>query len=345
MTLARKHQVSLVDTPYYHCIGRCVRRAFLCGEDPVTGQNYEHRRQWIVDKLTELTAIFAMDVCAYAVMSNHYHVVLHVNIERVSGWSDHEVIEHWLKLFKAPVLIQRYWKGESQSPAEQQKVAEIVADWRERLSDLSWFMRCLNESIARRANAEDGCKGRFWEGRFKSQALLDEAAVLTCMAYVDLNPIRAGLAQTPEDSDFTAIQARIEAHRAELDVKDDSSTNTRTTDATPLPSLPTLWPFNGTERADQPEGIAFQLTDYFTLIDWTGRAIRDDKCGAIPEWLPTILHRLGLDEHGWIENVEHFGRRFHRAIGPVDRLRQLGQALGRCWLHGVRACRSLYQPC
>ena len=343
MTVARQHQINLTDTPYYHCIGRCVRRAFLCGEDPVTGQNYEHRRQWIVDKLAELTAIFAMDVCAYAVMSNHYHVVLHVNIERVSGWSNHEVIEHWLKLFKAPVLIQRYWSGESQSSAEQQKATEIIADWRERLSDLSWFMRCLNESIARQANAEDGCKGRFWEGRFKSQALLDEAAVLTCMAYVDLNPIRAGLAQTPEDSDYTAIQARIKAYHAEMDAQDDSSTGTQNTDATPPLPSPALWPFSGDEHTDQPEGIAFHLTDYFTLVDWTGRAIRDDKRAAIPEPLPTILHRLGLDEHHWIDNVEHFGRRFHRAIGPVERLRQLGQALGRCWLHGVMSCQGLYQ--
>ena len=191
MTIARNNQISVSDTPYYHCIGRCVRRAFLCGEDPITGQNYEHRRQWIVDKLAELSEVFAINVCAYAVMSNHYHAVLHIDTEQAEAWSDDQVIEHWLKLFRGPVLIQRYLKGETKTQAEHLKVAEMVTVWRERLSDLSWFMRCLNESIARRANAEDHCRGRFWEGRFKSQALLDEAALLTCMAYVDLNPIRA----------------------------------------------------------------------------------------------------------------------------------------------------------
>jgi putative transposase len=91
-------------------------------------------------------------------------------------------------------------------------VAELTAHWRGRLSDISGFMRCLNESIARQANHEDGCKGRFWEGRFESQALLDERAVLACMVYVDLNPVRAGIADTPETSDYTSLQARIRAY-------------------------------------------------------------------------------------------------------------------------------------
>jgi REP element-mobilizing transposase RayT len=109
MPQPRKRRVSLQDTPYYHCISRCVRRAFLCGKDTHTGFDFEHRRQWIVDRIRLLCSVFSVDLCAYAIMSNHYHIVV-------------------------------------------------------------------------RINAEDHCTGRLWEGRFKSQALLDERALLACMA-------------------------------------------------------------------------------------------------------------------------------------------------------------------
>jgi REP element-mobilizing transposase RayT len=210
MPTARRELVCLDATPYYHVVSRCVRRAFLCGLDHLTGKSYEHRKEWIVDRLTELSDLFAIDLCAYAVMSNHCHLVVRLDPETAESWSEEEVMERWERLFSLPVLVQRYRTRKTTSPAEIETAQNKIETWRERLSDLSWFMRCLNEPIARQANAEDGCTGRFWEGRYKSQALLDEAALLTCMAYVDLNPIRAGLAETPEKSEYTAIQQRIQ---------------------------------------------------------------------------------------------------------------------------------------
>jgi len=162
MTKARKSIINVNDTPYYHCMGRCVRRAFLCGVDSFSGKDFSHRKQWIVDKLAELSDVYLIDVCACAVMSNHYHLILKINHEQAKRLSDDEVIERWLKLFNGNVLIQRFLKGESKSQSEQDKVKEIVEQWRERLSDISWFMRCLNESIAQMANKEDNCTGRFW---------------------------------------------------------------------------------------------------------------------------------------------------------------------------------------
>ena len=111
MPKPRYSQISLEATPYYHCISRCVRRAFLCGIDSFTGKNYEHRRQLIEDKILELGLIFSIDICAYTVMSNHYHVVLHISENTAKKWSDNEIINRWHKLFSGNPLSKKYLKG------------------------------------------------------------------------------------------------------------------------------------------------------------------------------------------------------------------------------------------
>ena len=204
MTKARNSLISLEATPDYHCVSRCVRRAFLCGQDPLSGKSYEHRRGWLEEKLLRLPEMFAIDIAAYAIMSNHYHVVLHINADKAKAWSDIEVVEHWHKIFNGTLHSQKFINGETLLNAEREHLQTVIEKWRARLHDISWFMRIINESVAREANAEDNCTGHFWEGRFKSQALLDESALAACMAYVDLNPIRASMAATPETSEHTS---------------------------------------------------------------------------------------------------------------------------------------------
>ena len=209
MTRPRSQIISLDRTPWYHCVSRCVRQAFLCGNDRYTGKNFDHRKPWILERLSFLTQIFAINISAYAVMSNHFHLVLHVDRARAANWSNDEVLRRWTRLYKGPLLIQRHLAGQVLSDAEQAQLDELANGIRENLISISRFMACLNEYIARRANREDKSKGRFWEGRFKSQALLDVAALLSCMAYVDLNPVRAGLANGLRDSNYTSVQDRI----------------------------------------------------------------------------------------------------------------------------------------
>lgn len=311
MTVARSRLIDIESTPYYHITCRCVRRAFLCGVDSYTGQDYDHRRGWIEDNLLELTSVFAIDVAAYAVMSNHYHLVLRIDNEAARSWSMCEVLQRWTRLFNGSMIAQRYLAGASLGEAELEVLDELVEKYRRRLMSVSWLMRILNESIARRANQEDNCKGKFFEGRFKSQALLDEAALLSCMAYVDLNPIRAKMATTPEASDYTSVQARI---RQDVDKA--------------------LLPFINNERQEQPKGIAFHLTDYLELVDWSGRAIRHNKRGRIPASLPPILERLNLSEDDWLLQTQFFEQRFKRAAGHWYNLSQLANRLGQNWLHG-----------
>jgi len=331
MTQARSSQISISDTPYYHCMGRCVRQAFLCGKDKVTGKDYSHRRAWIVDKIHELSHVFAIDVCAYAIMSNHYHLVLNINHEQVQQLSNEQVIEQWMKLFNGNVLIQRYLDGECSSEAELDKVQETIELWRSRLCDISWFMRCLNENIARRANAEDKCKGRFWEGRFKSQALLNEQAVLSCMVYVDLNPIRATMSDTLEDSDFTSIQQRIFTYSDRQNKRSSAENKTK---AIKLASF--------TNGSNIREGIPYSLRDYFELADWTGRVIRDDKRGYIPDKEPSIIHKLGINTEIWMDTIKEYSKSNHAFIGSERQLKEVCDSKGKKWLSGMKKSRLLF---
>ena len=174
MTTARKQLISLVDTPYSHCISRCVRRAFLCGEDKTSGQNFDHRRGWVEDKLLALSQVFAIEVCAYAVMSNHTHLVLYVDIETANEWSTREVIARWHQLYQGTLLTQQYRRGETLPDYAMVSLMATVDVYRQRLMDISWFMRILNQSIATQANREDNCTGRFYS--LPSLALTFQAA-------------------------------------------------------------------------------------------------------------------------------------------------------------------------
>ena len=160
MPKPRKTQVSLEATPYYHCVSRCVRRAYLCGTNFDTKENYEHRRAWVEQELLYQAQVFAIDVAAYAIMSNHYHVVLHINKEQAQSWDFDTVIERWHSLYKGNVLSKRYLTDPNFSDAEKRKLEEYVEEWRDRLMDLGWFMGRLNEKIARQANYEDQCTSK-----------------------------------------------------------------------------------------------------------------------------------------------------------------------------------------
>jgi hypothetical protein len=171
--------------------------------------------------------------------------------------------------------------------------------YRKRLMKISWFMGHINESIARAANKEDNCTGRFWEGRFKSQALLDEAALAACMAYVDLNPIRAKIAKTPESSQHTSVKLRCEQAKKSQQPR-------------------TLLPFVGNSRKNSPKGLPFELTDYLQLIELTGHCIREDKRGFIEDSQPSILSRLNISVKNWLIITTEFRTQFHGAIGHED---------------------------
>ncbi|MDD1782575.1 transposase [Enterovibrio sp. ZSDZ35] len=316
MAQARSSLISIDATPYYHCVSRCVRRSFLCGHDEATNSSYEHRRGWIEKRLLALSQAFCIDICAYAIMSNHYHVVLHINADQAKTLSPAEVAERWLAFHQGPLLVRRFMQGDKLSEAETENCLGIIEVWRERLSCISWFMRLINQHIAAEANREDKCTGHFWEGRFKSQALLDEKALVAAMAYVDLNPVRAAIADTPETSDHTSVKSRIES------LKNDEVT------------APNLFPFAGNPRKDMPDGLPFRLMDYLALVDWTGKQVRDDKRGYIDNTLPPMLARLGLDTECWLQACTRIER--GSIVGAESAVKAALPYLNRQRMSGIR---------
>jgi REP element-mobilizing transposase RayT len=324
MPSPRALQIDLDSTPYYHVMARCVRRSYLCGMDELTQKNYSHRKNWIISRLKFLAQIFSIKICAYAVLSNHYHVVLFVDDTAATKWSDNDVIARWGSIF----------------PKDTKKHSHIPSKlplWRERLTSISWFMRCLNEPIARAANDEDDCTGRFWEGRFRSQALLDEGALLSAMAYVDLNPIRSGIAQTPEESEFTSIYERIQLMKKQLKITPKENINNL------LKQPKSLLPFsnNSLNKENQNPSIDFTLSDYLELVEYTGRVTRDDKIGSIPEHLPSILNRLNFNTSGWLSIIKNLNHKFYTAIGSEIYLLNFSKNRQRT-TKGLSAAKEVY---
>ncbi|MFH1138836.1 MAG: hypothetical protein V1816_22390 [Pseudomonadota bacterium] len=277
----------------YPCLSRCVRRAFLCGNDPYTGRSLEHRKDWVQARLEFLAGSFALEICAFAVMSNHLHVVARTRPDLAEAWSDEETARRWLRVF--PKKRNENHAPASPSPLEIKNLRDSgvgLEALRQRLSSISWFMRSLNENIARRANREDGCKGRFWEGRFKCQVILDDSALLACMAYVDLNPVRAGAAACPETSSYTSAFLRLEARQArERTAKIQEKTHPPysperqlSLDRQKVRSKPDHWlcPLPSEGESSRPGLLDLTLDQYLTLLDWTGRQLRADRKKSCP---------------------------------------------------------------
>jgi REP element-mobilizing transposase RayT len=317
MTQARAQLVPPGSDGLYHCVQRCVRRAFLCGLDRYTGRSFEHRKDWIEQRLRLLAECFAVSVHAYAIMSNHLHLVVQLAPTSAARWSDEDVASRWVRLFPP---------RDDTDEAVDVKCRRLLTDTerlqliRSRLSDLSWLMRCLAEPIARRANREDACKGRFWEGRFKAQRLCDERALLAAMAYVDLNPIRADMAQSLADCTHTSVAARI-AHASE--------------------SQPILGNRLGPVMGVLQPPLPITNADYLQLLDWTGRQLAPNKRGRITGAPPACLHGIDICPQRWTTRVRGIGSGYWRAIGSAEQLVDLALCIGQRWLKGVGLAKRL----
>ena len=389
MTTARKHLVASDQARFYHITTRCVRRAFLCGDA------FEHRKDWVYRRLRFLADLFPVSVAGYAVMSNHLHLVVRYDPTATAEWSADTVYDRWFTLRGRLSAGAQSAEGATEADCGAAMMSNVDdaaaqehrqrhtsdADWvartREKLGSLGWFMRELKHFIALRANQEDGCKGHFWEARYYSQPLLDQAALAACMVYVDLNPIRAQMAETPESSAFVSVQERIQA-RTRRTTHPQPGGRWRagpepSAKPKPLPKTPTTTPDDQSRPAffPTPDGRIDTCVDeahpnwllplrqcvisewpvdttaptpawisrdrYLQLVDETGRCIRAGKRGAIPQHLADILHRLDLEPVQWLAAMSRGGSLEGSALGAFARRQSEAARRGLRWL--ANRCR------
>ncbi|QDV43037.1 hypothetical protein Enr13x_28890 [Stieleria neptunia] len=341
--MARSNRCEVMDpseVQVFHVVSRTTRGCWLFGQDSISGKNYDHRKVWIEEYLQRFAACFAIDLLSFSILSNHFHLVLRSRSDIVGTWDDTEVARRWLMI--CPERKDDHGNPMTPSQAELDRIRkspEKLAEIRARLSNLSWWMRLLNQRIAQRAHMEDDTKGHFFEERFKAIPLVDEEAVLACSVYVDLNLIRACIAETVELSDHSSGQLRVEAVQAsqqapQEDSKVSADGETQAADPQARRADAFLSPVNlheGTAPAGpQPSKtnarcsdkgfLAMSEEEYLELLDWSARHLAPGKRGCTPEGHPPILERLGLSPTLWLSLVADFGSLFSTIAGRPEHL-------------------------
>ena len=347
MTIARSKLVDVTLSRWYHCISRCVRRAGLLGERGPDGLD---RKAWIERRLRQLAKIFAISVGGYAVLNNHLHLLLRIDVQRIANWSDEEVVRRWLKLFPP--------RGSKRKPVAvtdelvQAKLAnkQWVLTIRQRLCSLGWFMKCLKEPLARLVNREENCTGAFFEARYKSIAILDIEGLLSTGVYIDLNELAAGLAATPEESRHTSIGERVE-HVQQQGRTDDLRAALQGSIAGSRASAgleDSLWliPIEDRRQLDsEREGMVegFTLGNYLMLVEYTGRLVREGKASISAE-LADVFQRLSISAEIWQERLKklHSGRLLGRFLSASrERLTAAAKHLGVRHLANLNGCAAV----
>jgi len=346
---ARGEVFEATEVGVYHVYNRVVRRCFLWGVDPVSGKDFSYRQGIVVRRLRLLSQYFALEVLGYAVLSNHFHLVVRNRPDRVASWSDRQVAWRWLMICPA----KRHPDESPVEPTEAQ-LAVLLADpeklqeLRRRLSNPSWLMGRACQYIARRCNREDQHAGRFFEERFKMKRLLDEAAVLACLAYVDLNPLRAGATDRLDGEAEVSIAERMR----QLDGSSATPADwlVPMEDPKPPPQAPVPCPEevesaagakpaeaaapnhpspSGEQASADPSAsrgtLPFDLRSYVELLGWLAAGDATEAAsqqqpreGPQGDEGPTgklLPERLGLDATAFAAAVRDYERRFRTVVG------------------------------
>ena len=329
----------------FHCWNRCVRRAFLCGQDPLSRKDLSHRRDWIVNREQQLAALFAIEVTFHTEMSNHLHLVLRTRPDIAKRWSAEEVARRWLTITR----LAKCLSDDLPQPTPEQ-VQELVQNkkriqkLRRRLSKISWFMGILCENIARRANAEDDCTGRFFESRFKCRECVDDAGKLLCGLYVDLNPLKAGEATSPETARYSSAYQRILARQQAPDAPDraDGWLAELSLRDGPEEDLTKVYSSRTGRRASDLGVLSISWDNYYQLLAWTWQEMRSGHRSTVPQDLQAVLDQLQVQADTWVDSIRDYEETFGHAVGGAAGLAAVAERMQRRCLRGAPACRRVF---
>jgi hypothetical protein len=343
MTIARRHLIDVSLTRWYHCMSRCVRGASLLGNES------SDRKAWLEDRIGELAQIFALGVGGFSVMDSHLHLLLRLDPEVAKGWSDEEVVRRWGRLcpprdkLRTPLPVPEEWV--------QARLKDVswIARARERLQSIGWFMKCLKEPLSRQANRQDQCRGAFFQGRYKSVAILDDEALLAVGIYIDLNPVAAKIADVPEASKHTSVKQRVDHIKAEgrpdqLEAAKAGSV-AGSLAASGLEEKLWLCPIEDRRRLGSPREGMFEglsIGNYLLLVDYTGRLYREGKARISAE-LAGILDRIGCSAERWQLRMEKLkdGRWFGRFFAASsEKLREMASHLNLRRVINLAGCAA-----
>ena len=353
MTTARKNFMQADKIGTYHITVRCVRRSFLQGIDEYSGNDYSHRKSWVPDKIKLLLKAFAIEMGGYAGMDNHFHLVLRNRPDLLKDLTPLQIANLWLIIHPTKEMRKEKRDKPTKDDLNQTLLKYDTEVLRRRLSDISWLMREPNQYIAVKANREDKCKGAFIESRFKSQNLADDAAILTCMINIDLNPIRAQIATSIETSIHTSGNHRYQAENAknkllkaeelkesqhniklsklqEKEIKKQKEIAKKDNWLAPIEKLD----LNLKDSTRTPI-LNITTNKYLELLDFTGREYHKNKPGIISGNIAPILEVMGLSQKQWFENLKNYGKWYYRVLGPLIDLKEKLISTNQRWFKGI----------
>lgn len=341
----------------YHCFSQCVRQLFLLGHDRLTATHNGHRRDLAVGELRRLAGVMGVEVLDFALMENHVHCILRNRPDVVGLWPDREVAVRWWALCPG----RRNRDGSAATATEEElevllRDGDWIAERRERLSHLSWFMWFWLGKIAKTANQEDGKRGHFFASRFKCKRLADEGALLACSMYTVLNPLRAGLTTEVEGYVHTSLSARVAGHMRRSQralgqevLGDDPDTWLAELflDERAAAAEPTMNPYPA-PRLTEKGYLPVTLPQYLELARWTGQQSQSPAAtwgaaGSMPESLASMLGEVGLAPELWVDTVVRFEQLFHYVVGSYEHMTKAADRLSQGWLQGVRACAQRWR--